>query len=101
MGQPHKSLRETSPSRTFLESPWLWLAPVLVPFILFMLGPIIQVVRLSFYQWDWFESIPRGFGQYRRLMRDPEFFRAMRHTIIFAAAVVPSWIFLTLFIAAA
>src|SRR5690606_18892082 len=79
--------------------PWLWLAPVLVPFVLFLLLPVVEVVRLSLHQWDWHEWIPVGLAQYRRLARDPEFFRAMKHTFIFAIAVVPCWVVLTLAIA--
>jgi multiple sugar transport system permease protein len=81
------------------ESPWLWLTPVLVPFVLFLLLPVVEVVRLSFHQWDWHEWIPVGLAQYRRLLRDPEFFRAVAHTFTFALVVVPTWVVLTLTIA--
>lgn len=82
-----------------LESPWFWLAPILIPFVLFMLLPVAEVVRLSFHQWDWHEWIPVGFAQYRKLARDPEFLRALLHTFAFALAVVPAWVVLTLVIA--
>lgn len=82
-----------------LDSPWLWLAPILVPFALFLLIPVIGVIRLSFYEWDWFEEVGVGWAQYRRLLRDPDFFRAMSHTLIFALVVVPAWILSTLTIA--
>lgn len=81
------------------ESPWLWMAPVLIPFVLFLLLPVAEVVRLSFHRWDWFNWIPVGLAQYRRLFRDPEFFRALGHTLAFALAVVPCWVILTLVIA--
>lgn len=85
--------------RRVQESPWLWMAPVLIPFVLFLLLPVVEVIRLSFHQWDWHEWIPVGFAQYRRLFRDPEFHRAMTHTVVFAIAVVPCWVILTLIIA--
>lgn len=75
------------------------MAPVLVPFVLFLLLPVAEVVRLSFHRWDWFDWIPVGAAQYRRLLRDPEFFRALGHTVAFALAVVPCWVALTLVIA--
>ncbi len=81
------------------DSPWVWLAPVMTPFVLFLLLPVFEVVRLSFFEWDWFDQRPVGFAQYRRLARDPTFYSAMGHTLIFAAAVVPAWIFGTLWIA--
>lgn len=81
------------------ESPWLWLAPILVPFFFFLLLPVLQVVWLSFHEWDWFDNTWRGLGQYRRLWRDPGFWDALRHTLIFTAVVVPAWLLLTLAIA--
>ncbi len=82
------------------DSPWLWLAPALIPFVLFLFAPAFEVARLSFHQWDWFEERFVGLGQYRRLLRDPDFFRALGHTLLFTLAVVPAWIVLTLAIAA-
>lgn len=81
------------------ESPWVWLAPILIPFTLFLLWPVIEVARLSTTRWDWFEEIPVGLAQYRRLFRDPEFLRATWHTLLFTAVVTPSWVILTLVIA--
>lgn len=98
---PKKSAQRASKISRALQSPWLWLAPVMLPFALFVLIPLVEVIRLSFYQWDWFEEIPVGLGQYRRLLRDPEFIRALGHTVIFALIVVPSWIVLTFAIAVA
>lgn len=83
----------------FFDSPWFWLAPVLVPFVLFLLVPVLEVIRLSFHDWDWFKEIPVGFAQYRRLFRDPEYLRSIAHTVAFTIVVVPSWIVLTLAIA--
>jgi multiple sugar transport system permease protein len=80
-------------------NPWVWLAPVLVPFVLFLLLPIVRVVWLSFHEWDWFGLQWVGLAQYRRLLRDPEFWRALGHTLAFAAVVVPGWVALTLVIA--
>lgn len=91
--------QKNMPLRRFLEHPWLWLAPALVPFVLFLLLPVVEVVRLSFHQWDWFSEEWVGLAQYRRLALDPDFWRAMLHTLVFAAVVVPVWIFATLSIA--
>lgn len=79
--------------------PWLWLAPILVPFVLFLLLPVLEVVRLSFHRWEWYEETFVGFGQYRRLLRDPEFGRALLHTLVFTACVVPGWLLLSLIVA--
>lgn len=91
----------TARLRALLDHPWLWLAPVLAPFVLFLLWPLCEVFWLSLHEWDWGTTTWVGAGQYRRLARDPEFWRALGHTLAFAAVVVPAWIFLTLGIASA
>lgn len=84
-----------------MENPWLWLAPVLVPFALFLLVPVAEVIRLSLHDWDWFTERWVGLAQYGRLARDPMFWRSLGHTVLFAAVVVPVWILVTLLIASA
>jgi multiple sugar transport system permease protein len=86
--------------RRLRDSPWLWLAPALLPFVLFLLLPVLEVGRLSLTDWDWFSERWVGLAQYRRLARDPDFRRALGHTLIFAAVVVPAWVVGTLAIAA-
>jgi multiple sugar transport system permease protein len=73
--------------------------PALVPFVLFLLLPVLDVVRLSLHDWDWFSERWVGLAQYRRLFADPDFWRALGHTLAFAAVVVPAWVLLTLVIA--
>ena len=85
--------------REVLEHPWVWLAPALIPFAVLLLVPIVEVVRLSLHRWDWFGTEWVGWTQYRRLAFDPEFWRALWHTLLFATVVVPVWIVVTLLIA--
>lgn len=85
--------------RALVDHPLIWLLPVGIPFFLFLLLPLARVVTLSLQDWDWGQTAWVGAAQYRRLARDPEFWRAFLHTLLFAAAVVPAWIFLTLAIA--
>ena len=87
--------------RRLRDNPWVWLAPVLLPFVVFLLLPILAVARLSLMEWGWFESRWVGMEQYRRLAADPEFWRALGHTLLFAAVVVPAWVLLTLIVASA
>lgn len=87
--------------RSWLDQPWVWLAPVFVPFALLLLWPLADVAWLSLHDWDWSGTTWVAMAQYRRLARDPEFWRAVAHTLAFAAVVVPAWILLTLTIASA
>jgi multiple sugar transport system permease protein len=81
--------------------PWWWLAPALLPFVLFLLWPVVQVIVLSLHRWDWFEWSWVGLAQYRRLALDPDFWGALGHTVAFTIVVVPVWILASLAIATA
>lgn len=87
--------------KRLLSHPWLWLAPALAPFALFLLWPVASVVVMSFQRWDWFTSEWVGWREYRHLWPDPDFWRALVHTLIFTAVVVPVWILASLAIATA
>jgi multiple sugar transport system permease protein len=61
-------------------APWLFLAPGLFMFTVYVLWPIVQSVTLSFYDWDGlynaegqFTGTFVGLGNYRELMIDPAF----------------------------
>lgn len=61
-------------------APWLFLAPGLFMFGVYVLWPIVQSISLSFYDWDGlynrdgeFTGRFVGMGNYAELMRDPAF----------------------------
>ncbi|MES2914070.1 MAG: sugar ABC transporter permease [Pseudomonadota bacterium] len=61
-------------------APWLFLAPGLFMFTLYVLWPIVQSVTLSFYDWNGlygpngeFKGTFVGAANYRELMTDPAF----------------------------
>ncbi len=74
---------------TFLQrnqmrlAPVVFLAPALIMFAVFVVYPIIQSVRTSFYQWDGSgEMEPYGFGNYEELiLYDPEFWTAIVNNV--------------------
>ncbi|HEX2632354.1 MAG TPA: sugar ABC transporter permease, partial [Bradyrhizobium sp.] len=61
----------------------LLLAPACVMFFVFVIWPIVQTFRLSFYAWDgvgpkrWI-----GAGNYRELLNDPVFIHAITNIVI-------------------
>jgi multiple sugar transport system permease protein len=87
--------------KRLLNHPWVWLAPALVPFVLFLVWPVLRVMALSFQQEDLVTEYWVGLKQYRMLVLDPDFWRALRHTLLFTAVVVPVWILVSLAIATA
>ena len=61
-------------------APWLFLAPGLFMFTVYVLGPIVQSITLSFYDWNGLYNATGDFtgtfvggGNYRELMTDPAF----------------------------
>ena len=52
---------------------WLFAAPAIAAYALFVLTPMIRTVQYSFYQWDGIGPSPWvGFGNYVRVFTDPE-----------------------------
>ena len=68
----------------------LFLAPSLVPLVLFLVLPMISSIALSFLSWDLLTS-PRwvGLANYRGLLHDGEFHSALFHTLYFVAGYLP------------
>lgn len=68
-------------SQTIL-APLLFLAPALISFSIFVLYPIAQSIRLSFYDWDGIgEMTWIGLGNYRELLADPVFYTALSNNL--------------------
>jgi multiple sugar transport system permease protein len=67
-----------------------FLAPSLVPLVLFLVLPMISSIALSFLSWDLLTS-PRwvGLANYRGLLHDAEFHSALFHTLYFVAGYLP------------
>jgi multiple sugar transport system permease protein len=63
--------------------PWLFLLPALLMFGVYVLGPIVQSIRLSFYDWDGL-GVPKfiGLGNYAELMDDEDFYVALKNNVI-------------------
>lgn len=80
----------------------LFLGPALLGMTVFVLGPILASLALTFTSWDLLTP-PRwvGLANLRRLPTDPEFAAALRHTLTFIALYVPPVMLLGLTVAVA
>jgi multiple sugar transport system permease protein len=63
--------------------PWLFLAPALAMFLVYVIGPIFESIAISFYDWDGLGK-PNyiGFGNYVELASDPDFHIALKNNVI-------------------
>lgn len=70
-------------------APYLFLSPVLVLFVVFIGGPFVAAIGLSFFSWDLLtEAHFTGLDNFRRLLSDPKVFHAITNTFAFALASV-------------
>lgn len=81
---------------------YAFIAPALIPFLIFTIYPLIQGIALSFYDAgvnrDRWEFI--GLSNYTRLLtRDPVFPTAVKNTFVFVLGVVPAAMIICLFVA--
>jgi raffinose/stachyose/melibiose transport system permease protein len=64
---------------------WLYLAPGLIIYLIFVLYPIAETIRISFYRWDGFSSNREliGMQNYATLLSDRQFLLALSHNLLF------------------
>ena len=64
---------------------WMFLFPGLAIYLVFVFYPILETIHTSFYQWDGFSSNWTfiGLENYRNLLSDGQFFKALSHNLIF------------------
>ena len=64
-------------------APWLFVAPALLMFTVYVVIPIFRSIGISFEDWDGLGT-PRyiGLANYRELMTDPDFFVALKNNVI-------------------
>jgi multiple sugar transport system permease protein len=66
-------------------SGYLFVGPTLLGYLVFMLGPLIAAIALSFTHYDMMSAPrPSGFGNYARLIFDPRLAAVYRNTALFA-----------------
>jgi multiple sugar transport system permease protein len=83
-------------------APWLFLAPALLMFGVYVIVPIFQSIRISFYDWDGLgEARFIGLANYRELWDDPDFLTALKNNVIWLVGflvAIPAGLGLALFL---
>ncbi len=82
--------------------PWLFLAPGLFMFMLYVIMPIFQSIIVSFYQWDGLgEKTFIGLANYAELWEDDNFYTSLKNNFIWLVLymlAVPAGLFIALFL---
>lgn len=94
-------MRLTSLSQRTL-APWLFLAPGVFVFLIYVIIPIFQSINISFYQWDGLgEKIYIGLGNYFELVDDDAFYTSLKNNVIWLVLyllAIPAGLFIALFL---
>ncbi|HUN92150.1 MAG TPA: sugar ABC transporter permease [Burkholderiaceae bacterium] len=81
-------------------APWLFLAPAVAMFVVYVIAPIFQSMRISLYDWDGLGAMKFiGIQNYIELGSDPDFKTALKNNVIWLVGfllAVPAGLFLAL-----
>jgi multiple sugar transport system permease protein len=83
-------------------APWLYLAPAAVTIVLWIYWPLLDALRLSFYQWNMLPGSPMtfvGWENYANIFALPKFWKAISNTGIYIVGLIPLAVLVPLAIA--
>ncbi len=83
-------------------APWLFLAPGLFMFLLYVIIPIFQSMWLSFFDWDGLgQKTWIGLANYRELWGDEAFYTSLKNNVLWLVLfllAVPAGLFIAIFL---
>ncbi|MCF4098127.1 carbohydrate ABC transporter permease [Maritalea mediterranea] len=83
-------------------APWLFLAPGIIMFLLYVIYPIIGSFQISFYDWDGLgQKEWVGVNNYIELMDDEAFYTSLKNNVIWLVLymlAIPAGLFVALFL---
>ena len=83
-------------------TPWLFLLPGVLFFLVYVIFPIFQSMNISFYEWDGLgEATPVGMENYVELFDDDAFYTSLRNNVIWLflyLLAIPAGLFIALFL---
>lgn len=68
---------------------WLFLLPALIIIAIFSIYPLFRSLYMSFLKGSLINQTFTGLDNYKQVLTDPVFFKALRNTALFAFTVVP------------
>lgn len=83
MPAPAARTRRRARLSAYSWSSLLYVTPALAFFVAFVVLPIVQSVRISFYNWDGITpATPAGFSNYAAVFTDSGLFQALGHSLV-------------------
>ncbi len=80
---------------------YLFILPQFLLFLLFIVYPIVEGIRLSFYKVQYQNETFVGFDNYAILFNDPVFFKSIINTVVFVVFIVLLTVIFSLFVGSA
>lgn len=80
---------------------YLFISPQLLLFLVFLVYPIIEGIRLSLFRINYLNEVFVGLDNYRALFQDPVFVQSTINTVIFVIFIVTLTVLFALFVSAA
>lgn len=80
---------------------YLFIAPQILLFLVFLVYPIFEGLRLSFYNVSYGTETFIGLANYQQLFADPVFTKSLINTVIFVVSIVALTVIFALFVASA
>lgn len=97
-----KRIRRHSLKRQEAVTGWLFILPILIGFMVFVVGAVIYSLVISLTQWDLLTPpVFIGLRNYTRAFTDESFWQCMYNTVYFVIGLVPSVLILSMLIAIA
>lgn len=83
-------------------APWIFLAPAILFFVVYVIAPIFQSMWISFYEWDGLGTAKWvGFANYSELLDDDRFYTSLWNNLLWLILymlAVPAGLFIALFL---
>ncbi len=83
-------------------APWLFLAPGIAMFLVYVIAPVFQSISLSLYDWDGLGAKEYiGLANYVELMDDEAFYTSLKNNVIWLVLymlAIPAGLFVALFL---
>lgn len=85
--------------QTNQKKAWLFLAPTIIFVTFFSIWPIIRAFTMSMQKGSLINLEWTGFSNYEYIFHDPEFWRAMKNTVLYSLISVPVGLVISIFLA--
>ena len=83
-------------------APWLFLAPGMAMFVLYVLFPIVESIWISFHSWDGLgDKVWIGLGNYSELLGDDSFYTSLKNNVLWLVLYllsIPAGLMVALFL---